>query len=231
MSHPIRLITLDLDDTLWPCRPTVDAAEAAHFAWLVEQLPALGADHTIESVREHRYQLAENRPDIAHDFTILRHSALTELLADYGGTPALVERAMSIFRDARNRVSPYPEVAEVLARLKQRFILVALTNGNAQVEKTPLKESFHFTITAADAGAAKPDPAMFKMAMQRSQIRASETIHVGDHPEYDIEAARQIGISPVWINRQQLPWPEQLSPPSAQFSDLLALEQWLMERS
>ncbi|MBK5968564.1 haloacid dehalogenase [Thiorhodovibrio winogradskyi] len=227
MSSNYRLLTLDLDDTLWPCHPTIERAEAHFHAWLDEQVPRLAAAHDLDSLRRHRRELYETRPDIAHDMTALRQVSLELLLEDFGYSTAMATEAVALFCAHRNRVEPYEEVAEMLRLLGRSYQLVSVTNGNAEVALTPLRDCFHCSLTAAGVGAAKPDPAMFRAAMRWAGVTPAETLHVGDDPIRDIEGARQCGLDAVWVNRTGAVWPEELPPPLAEVADLHGLRDWL----
>jgi len=224
---PVRLITIDLDDTVWPCAPVIQAAEAALYAWLAEQAPRLTAHFDADGLRAHRRALTLARPEVAHDLTAVRRLSLAALLAELDYDPALADAAVELFRRHRNLVEPYADVAPVLARLRPRHRLVAVTNGNAEVQETPLRDAFHRTITAAEAGAAKPEPAVFELAMRWAGATPAETLHLGDDPLRDIDAARRAGIGAVWVNRTGQPWPEDLPPPLLEIADLHELEAWL----
>ncbi len=205
----------------------IAAAEQAQYAWLVASAPRLTARLGPDALREHRLALIAERPDIAHDVTAVRLESLRRLLAEHDYDPAHADEAMALFRDWRNRVEPYADAAPALRLLRERQPVVALTNGNAELHQTPLHGLFHHALTAADAGAAKPHPAMFEQAMAWAGARAAETLHVGDDPVRDVEAARRIGISAVWVNRTGLTWPEELPPPVLEVTDLHALVAWL----
>jgi putative hydrolase of the HAD superfamily len=238
-STRYRLITLDLDDTLWPCQPTIDRAEASFHAWLEQRVPRLAAAHDLASLREHRRALYQARPDIAHDMTALRQVSLEQLLVEFGyaaadvlsGVPAnattLAAEAVALFCAQRNLVEPYQEVPGVLRALADRYRLVSVTNGNAEVALTPLRDCFHHSLTAAAVGAAKPDPAIFRAAMAWAGTGPEQSLHVGDDPVRDIEAARQCGLDAVWVNRGGLSWPADLPPPLAEVRDLHGLQAWL----
>jgi putative hydrolase of the HAD superfamily len=226
-SPPLRLITIDLDDTVWPCAPVIAAAEKAQYAWLATSAPRLTERFDPDALREHRLALIAERPEIAHDVTAVRLESLRRLLAEHDYDPAHADAAMALFRDWRNRVEPYADAAPALRLLRERQSMVALTNGNAELHQTPLHGLFHHALTAADAGAAKPHPAMFEQAMAWAGASAAETLHVGDDPVRDVEAARRIGIGAVWVNRTGLAWPEELPPPLLEVTDLHALVAWL----
>ena len=49
-------------------------------------------------------------------------------------------------------------------------------------------------MTSADAGARKPDPAVFRVALEHLRVPASRTLHVGD-TDHDREAAAAAGIA------------------------------------
>lgn len=229
MFSGIRLISFDLDDTLWPCRPVIMRAEQALYNWLLEQAPGLTAQHSLESMREHRTRFAEANPALAHDLTELRRQALRQLLSEYGYDVALAEAAVALFREARNQVEPYDDVLPALAALRAEYVLVSVTNGNAQVEYTSLRDSFDFSITAAEVGAAKPDPAVFKAAGARTGIALPDMLHVGDDPERDVMAARDAGLKTVWLSRSKAAWPQSLPRPDISVNELFSLQSYLLK--
>ncbi|HKK14736.1 MAG TPA: HAD family hydrolase [Gammaproteobacteria bacterium] len=227
---PIRLITLDLDDTLWPCAPVIRQAEIAHHEWLRHRAARLAEAHDVESLRAHRREVMRTHPHLAHDFTAVRLRSLALLLAQFGYPARLADQATAVFRQARNRVTPYPEVGAVLRALRQDYWLVSVTNGNCQVEHTPLADHFHLTLSAAETGAAKPDPALFRHALARTGVEPAQALHVGDDPELDVEAARRVGMATAWVNRTNAPWPAALAPPDHRLRELGTLPDLLKGR-
>ena len=229
--HPfasVRLLTFDLDDTLWPCFPTILAAEQEVHAWFSEAAPLLAEKYDIDSLRRHRMQVAQENPHIAHDLTAIRVHSYRELAERHGLPEDLAHEANAIFRRARNRVTPYEEVVEVLGTLREFYVLVAVSNGNAQIEKTPLAGCFQHAFMAEEVGAAKPDPALFRAASAAAGIPLNQAAHVGDDPERDVEAARRAGLRSVWVNRGEADWPQQLPPPDLQVGDLYRLRDVLL---
>lgn len=60
------------------------------------------------------------------------------------------------------------------------------------------------TITASlEEGIEKPDPALFRITLERAGFSAAETVHVGDHLEDDYVGARNAGIVPIMIDRRK----------------------------
>ncbi len=219
----ISLITFDLDDTLWPCAPVIEAAELQLLTWLESRTPRIAAQHDILSLREHRSRTKAAYPEFAHDVSAVRLASLRQLMQDHGYSRDLADEAFTSFLRVRNRVVPYPEVAGVLRRLAARFTLVATTNGNADVRQTALSEYFHFSVTAAEAGAAKPAPNMFLGALAWAGASAERALHVGDDPALDVDAARRLGMKTAWINRSGSLWPDTLERAEVELRDLCGL--------
>lgn len=222
-----RLITLDLDETLWPCMPVIQAAEEALYAWLRMRAPRLADAHDVATMREHRKRLMQDSPEIAHDLGQIRRRSLLSLLDAYAYPAALADEALAFFMDHRNRVTPYEDVLPNLQRLARRYALVSVTNGNSNVSATPLRGLFQHSLTAVDAGAAKPDPAIFKLALALTGCRTDECLHLGDDPWLDVQAARALGLTAVWINRDGRSWPDELPAPTRTVTDLHELTAWL----
>lgn len=207
MFDHVRLICFDLDDTLWPCHPVIQSAEAACYTWLERQAPRLTRRYSAEQLRAHRLELGRQQPQIAHDMTEVRLRSLLALLETEGYAKGLAQQASDVFRAARNRVTPYADVPEALGALRPHYTLVSVTNGNSQIEHTPLHASFDHSLTAAEVGAAKPDPAIFHAASRRSGVDLEAFLHVGDDPVRDVQAARDLGMTTVWVNRNGRAWP------------------------
>jgi len=226
-NNQLRLLTIDLDDTVWPCYETIRKAEDALFAWLEQRAPRLAETHDQASLRLHRKGIAREDPSIAHDLTAVRHRSLMVLLRALGYSIELADEAMDLFLNHRNRVEPFADVMPALRELGGRYRLVSVTNGNSDVAKTPLRGLFDLSLTAADVGAQKPDPALFVSALEWAGIRSAQAVHVGDDPLRDVDAARRIGMRAVWVNREGKPWPDDLEPPDMEVADLGQLNAWL----
>ncbi|MEJ2321098.1 MAG: HAD family hydrolase [Gammaproteobacteria bacterium] len=216
----IRVISFDLDETLWPTMRTIVEAERQLLLWFETHAPALAARHTIESLRAHRRELALANPEIAHDMNLTRELHLRELLEELGYDTGLAPAAVEHFQEYRNRVFPYDDVRPVLERLRDDYILVSLTNGTTEVEKTPLAGLFHHSLNAVDAGRAKPHPAIFELVIDRTGRAPQEILHVGDDPVRDIAPARDLGLLTAWINRNGEEWPGALESADHEMSSL-----------
>ena len=210
MTGSPRAISFDLDDTLWPCDDVVARAEDALYRWLCRHYPRITRAHDMEAMRQRRIETAASRPELQADLTRLRHETLARHAQEAGYPPTLADAALEVFLEERHRVALYGDVLPVLQRLAGRYRLVALTNGNADVARVGMGHWFDVTVSAADVGAAKPDPAMFRRACGALGIRPGELLHVGDDPLRDVHAARRFGARAFWLNRDGRAWPGDL---------------------
>jgi FMN hydrolase / 5-amino-6-(5-phospho-D-ribitylamino)uracil phosphatase len=215
-----RVISLDLDDTLWPVAPVIAAAEAELHEWLKNRYPRALRGHTIESMRAHRARIAAQYPEQSHDLTFLRRHSLGLQFAAAGYPESLGDEALEIFLVARNRVELYEDVRPALARLRERYRLFAVSNGNADLGRCGLHDLFEGHVSAITAGAAKPDARIFTALRDMAGVAQEEILHVGDDPIADVVGARQAGMQTAWLNRDARVWPVALAPPARTISTL-----------
>lgn len=211
---PLKLLCFDLDNTLWPVEPVIRRAEEETWRWLAERAPDAVARIEVDVMRAVRLRLLAERPDYVHNLTALRRDAMTLALFEAGyGEPearALAEGALTEFLHHRNRVEIFPDARAALERLAAGYRLAALSNGNADLSRIGLDHLFDTVLSAEKVGRAKPDAAMFRRALHDTGTRAAEALHIGDHVEQDVLAARMHGLRAVWANPLRLPRPPEL---------------------
>ena len=232
MRFPVRAITLDLDDTLWPFAPIGARIERTLHAWMERHSPATAARFPIEEMRALRDCVVAEHPQHAHDLSLLRRLTIERALRESGGDVALAEAAYAIFFNERNKVGFYPDARAALRRLAARVPLAAVSNGNADLAAIGIAEHFRFQLGAREHGAAKPEPGIFHAACERLGVEPRHVLHVGDHPEMDVAGAQRAGLRGCWIARAdadgRIPrWPLADLQPDLAFSDLAALADWL----
>lgn len=220
-----RVISLDLDDTLWPVAPVIAAAEEVLMSWLRRHHPRAAGGHDVITLRELRAAVAERFPEQRHDLSFLRRRSLQEMFtaAGYALDDTLsmpVEDAMEVFLTERNRVRFYADVRPALERLRSRYRLFAVSNGNADLRRCGIADLFEGHVTATAAGAAKPDPRIFAQLLRQAGVRPMEVLHIGDDPLADVIGATRSGLQAVWLNRESRPWPDEFAPPARTISTL-----------
>jgi putative hydrolase of the HAD superfamily len=218
--NSIRTITLDLDDTLWEIHPVIRRAEQRLYEWLGENFPRITEMYTPTDLREVRSEIVVEFADRAHDLTFLRHTVLGRIGVAAGYGTDFIDDAFDVFDEVRNNVDIFPEVIPALEVLGERFTLIAVTNGNANLELIGIRHLFDSVVTAAMAGAAKPAPEVFDMAVQVGGASKEETLHVGDHPLYDVDGARAAGLRTAWVNRSAIIWPDEYAAPEIEVTHI-----------
>ena len=98
----------------------------------------------------------------------------------------------------------FPEAARTLSRLRiDGFRLGLITNGSVRMQSRKLAclslvPAFDAVLISDAEGVCKPDPEIFRRALDRLGTTADRAVFVGDHPEVDIAGARRAGMRAVW---------------------------------
>jgi putative hydrolase of the HAD superfamily len=121
-------------------------------------------------------------------------------------TDALAQRIYSTFTDVAN-YRLFPDALPVLEKLRDAGLSLGLiSNFEEWLERLleALEVTGYFEVAAISGveGIEKPDPAIFRLAMDRLGVEARESVYVGDSVEYDVEPARALGMHAVLIDRR-----------------------------
>ena len=220
------LITFDLDDTLWDVGPVLARAEERVEQWMRMHCPRVPERFDRAALMELRRRLYRERPDLQHRISELRTEAMRLALLETGHDEAsarrLAAQAFAVFMEGRHDIEPFAAVDTVLAGLARRYVLGALTNGNADVFRLPLGRHFRFAFSAEALGASKPAAGHFEAALRAADVPPSRALHIGDHLEHDVLGARRAGMTAVWFNREGRGHEGQ-EPPHAEFRDFAEL--------
>lgn len=136
------------------------------------------------------------------------------------------EDGMRELVDAWGKLTPFPDVRDGLIRLKEKYIIGMLSNGDqAMLGKLAKRLEVKFqSIMAADiARVYKPHPRIYKEAVRRMGNDASKILHVAGS-SMDAIGAKVVGLKTAWINRKGLPmdWDYPLDLEVKSFGELTA---------
>ena len=99
----------------------------------------------------------------------------------------------------------YPEVTEVLEQLRSRFQLAVISNFDGRLrlilQNLGISKYFDHVFISSELGADKPDPQIFRRALEIIHLDANEVLEVGDDPERDWKAAKAAGLSIFRLDR------------------------------
>jgi putative hydrolase of the HAD superfamily len=140
------------------------------------------------------------------------------------------------FQLAVLRWPAFSDSAQAMARLRQNFRLVAMTNADRTAFSAyaeTLGNPFHDSVTCDDTGCAKPDPLFFAFNKGRQSalgFHQSEILHIAQSQYHDIGIAKELGYATCWIERRHgqkgfggTPEPKILAKPDYHFATLKQL--------
>ena len=172
---------------------------------LVDPVPSLvcsladrGVDRAPELVRSaFAAEVAYYRPEALRgrdsDSLALLRRDCTHVFLDAAGAGLEPESFVGDFM-ASIRFEAITGAIETLEGLRRRGIALAVVSnwdvGLAEhLERIGADRLFSAVVTSAEAGAAKPDPAAFRLALERLEVGPARAIHVGDENEDERGAA------------------------------------------
>ncbi len=223
MLADIQTVAFDLDNTLWEVGPVIARAEERLMTWLEANYPRIPQRFSLEQMRAARMQRALEEPQQAHDFTYLRIASLAGHASDCGYDPSIAQQAFEVFFAARNQVQLFDDVAPGLARLRTRYALATLTNGNADLRCIGIADLFDLSLSSRDVGVAKPHPLGFRQLAARMEHEPAHVLYVGDDPAHDVGGASAAGMKTAWMNCTGVPWPEDIAVADLVVRDCLEL--------
>ena len=98
----------------------------------------------------------------------------------------------------------FPDVADALGWLKERFKLAIISNVDDDLFAGTARRvgvEFDAVITSQQARGYKPSLANFELAQERMGVRRENWLHVAESLHHDIGPANALGITSVWVNR------------------------------
>jgi HAD superfamily hydrolase (TIGR01549 family) len=219
----IHVITFDLDDTLWDIMPVLVNAEQQVYNWLTLHYPSLCKKYDRLQLRHRNFEFVQKLPELKHQLTQLRISALAATLTAEGIAAeealAASNTAFEIFIAARHEVTLFDHTTTLLSSLAKNYRLGVLTNGNADVNRIGLGEYFDFSLSSELLNASKPQRDHFVAAEKYCNCLPENMLHIGDHPRKDVQAAIDYGWHSIWVNFDNTKWRGRGSP-SATVSSL-----------
>ncbi|MFO1321600.1 MAG: haloacid dehalogenase type II [Burkholderiales bacterium] len=106
------------------------------------------------------------------------------------------------------QLKPFPEVPEALRRLKTRYRIVVLSNGDPdmlEAAKAVHRIPFDAVISVAVANAFKPHVATYTKAAEILGVQMDEVLFVANHA-FDCIGAKSAGMRTAFIDRRQRPF-------------------------
>jgi HAD superfamily hydrolase (TIGR01549 family) len=189
----IKVISFDLDDTLFACEPVIRRSNEALSNYLYTFHPVLHEHLASTSLDAYTKLVATAYPAKAHDVSFLRRQALFEAstAASLPNAEDVASQSFAFFLHQRSvncSAHFFPGVVSALNELRSRgYRLATISNGNANVKLIPeLADIVEVHVSAIEAGFAKPHTAPFLLLAQKMHVLPNEILHVGDDYRADV---------------------------------------------
>jgi len=143
-------------------------------------------------------------PDRVHELALRR--------IGFDGPIGTLVRYIREEATSAQRHEPYPESEATLRRLRAIGVPTHVISNHVDYLPVILENlgwsGFFRTVTfTQEVGVLKPDPRVFRFALQRAGQEPGEALYVGDSWEADYLGARNAGMSAIWLNRTGRPPP------------------------
>lgn len=199
---PFKVLSFDLDDTLYDNVPVISNAETRFALYICQKysLPVYTGDSAFWS--KMRKSCLDKDPRLENDMSLWRKRSLQCGLQTFGFNvdEKNLEEEVKEFVRIRSEITVPTSSLDLLSDLKKKYPLVALSNGNSDLEQDGLAPFFDFDLRPSYFGArSKPAPDLFLQTANFFQIKPCEILHIGDDPLTDVQGAEGAGCQCVWL--------------------------------
>lgn len=227
------MVCFDLDETLIVAAAAWRQAFVQTMTAVESDTPALRAVTDFGTLHDEVYrplieeQHASGDGDWDSRFV---EEAFRRLLSGLGiDGPDILRRAVDRYHRAWPALTHlYDDALPVLDALAATHRLALITDGASheqrlKIERHGLAERFEVIAVSREVGARKPDPAIFRHALDALDVPGERAVHVGDVLERDVAGAQATGMRGVWLNRTAQTRPPDGPQPDAEITSLAPL--------
>lgn len=211
----MRAFLFDLDDTLFDHRHSTRVALGA----IQRCLPVLAALPIDVLQERHALVLEAVHQQVLAGVLNLdeaRVARFRQLVEMHAGTPrpGEIERAAAAYRAAYLEARrPVAGAVPLLEALRPHGSIGVVSNNvlSEQTDKIAvcgIREHIDVLVVSEEAGCAKPDPAIFLIALEKLRAAPEDALMIGDSWSADVAGARAAGIRSVWFNPLRHPCPD-----------------------
>jgi putative hydrolase of the HAD superfamily len=243
LPHPqaVQAVFFDVGFTLLESSPSIPAIVRDVMARRNTPVPLECLERSLPHAESLFSEMSRSAPHTWGDeleITQIWQRYFTELLRPcYGaaGEDELSSAASDVQRefDLATSYALYPDVEQALTALHAHGLKLGVISDwgialGLIMRHFGLTRFFDFAVISATARRAKPDPELYRLALDRADVVADYAVHVGDSYVRDVLGARALGITPVLIDRMRMLQPEIVDCPLVydlyELLDLLGIE-------
>jgi putative hydrolase of the HAD superfamily len=207
VSRPLRAVFFDAGNTLIRMNyPVIAARLVAHGV----SVTARDLERAEWRARVRLDEALARTAVVSTEAPATAHRYLELILEELGVRAAAVVAAMGAWRARYNPPVGLWDVAEPGAETALRLVREArlgagvISNSNGSVRSildtlglTPLLD---FVLDSTEVGVEKPDPRIFRLALERAGCAPHEAVHVGDLYSVDVQGARAVGLAAILLD-------------------------------
>lgn len=187
-------VFVDLGGTLWDERPWHDVL----YRTCAEVLAEAGHPVPLEILR------ARFRDLIRNHVSAYTRAYVQEVVPDEAAAAAILREVSRRTRDRAGELQPLlPGALELLDDLRRDHRVGIVANQPATVrphlEATGVAGRSEFAILSGEVGLAKPDPAIYRVALERAGCAPEDAVMVGDRIDNDVVPAKAVGLRTVHV--------------------------------
>lgn len=214
IGYMYRAVLFDLDDTLYDLRAYWTGRLERAFTRVRTHYAHLDQAALVQSAIQSKVYMAQ-MPDFLRRLEVDDEALIAAVSEQYRHNWFA---ELELAEDAR----------PVLAQLRRSFKLGLITNGPAstqrpKIERFGLAEWMDVIVVSGEVGVAKPDPAIFALALAQLGVRPDEALYVGDSVANDLHGAAAAGMASIWLNVRNEPLPSGVPLPLAVITRLSEL--------
>jgi len=209
MTFP-RAVFLDLDDTI------LDDSGDSHLCWVEAcaahrhgELEPSRVNDAIQRVRAWYWSHPDRHREGRLRLDEARREVVERALAELGVcAPAVAAGIASTYSELRRqKIRPFDGAVETVRWLRSLPLRLALiTNGSAldqreKIERFQLADLFDLVLIEGELGFGKPNPRVYRHALDTLGVQPADTWMVGDNLEWEVAVPKQLGLTCVWVDR------------------------------
>ena len=200
----IKVLSFDLDNTIYDCETVLRKAEAWFTQYLCDTYGLGGACLKYDFWAQIKSEVLHDNPELADDVTLLREVSLVEafrrLKIPLENGLADAKKLVDLFVEHRSSGFVHQDIYDMLSALKQKYPMVAISNGNLKPSKIMVDGYFERDFRPAVGGLRrKPFADMFIECAKFKNVKIDEILHIGDDPFTDVYGAVQAGCKCAWV--------------------------------
>jgi putative hydrolase of the HAD superfamily len=122
-------------------------------------------------------------------------------------TDTLIDTVYREFTDTAN-YALFEDVVPTLEVLRAHGLTLGVISNFEEwlerlLDQLGVTDYFPVRVISGVEGLEKPDPRIFRLALERAGAEAGRSVYVGDNPDFDVEPAAAVGMVPVLIDRRE----------------------------